>query len=118
MTDKAMAAIVEGAFADQITQGQRVEPPVRSRVQSLATSAAATPAASGAEDKGTPAAPGVKKKKLTRYQVKGSRGAEEAEETALATICLQGSYGNTLECVQEHHKNLLRSGNEIVADKV
>ena len=71
MTHKGKAAVVEDAFGDfKSPKGSGSNTPVRSRVQSPAASAAATPAASGAEDKGTLAVPGVKKKKLTRNQVK------------------------------------------------
>ncbi|KAF8268641.1 P-loop containing nucleoside triphosphate hydrolase protein [Lactarius quietus] len=71
MTHKGKAAVVEDAFADlKSPRGSGANTPVRSRVQSPAASAAATPAASGTEDKGTPGVPGVKKKKMTRNQLK------------------------------------------------
>jgi elongation factor 3 len=71
MTHKGKAAVVEDAFADvKSPKGSRSNTPVRSRVQSPAASASATPAASGAEDKGAPSVPGMKKKKLTRNQLK------------------------------------------------
>jgi elongation factor 3 len=71
MTHKGKAAVVEDAFADfRSPKGSGSNTPVRSRMQSPVASAAATPAASGAEDKGTLAVPGVKKKKLTRNQMK------------------------------------------------
>jgi len=71
MTHKGKAAVVEDAFAGfKSPRGSGSNTPVRSRVQSPAASAAGTPVASGAEDKGTSAIPGMKKKKLTRNQVK------------------------------------------------
>jgi elongation factor 3 len=70
MTHKGKAAVVEDAFDFKSPRGSGANTPVRSRVQSPAASAAATPAASGTEDKGTPGVPGVKKKKLTRNQMK------------------------------------------------
>ncbi|KAF8265458.1 P-loop containing nucleoside triphosphate hydrolase protein [Lactarius quietus] len=71
MTHKGKAAVVEDTFADlKSPRGSGANTPVRSRVQSPAASAAATPAASGTEDKGTPGVPGVKKKKMTRNQLK------------------------------------------------
>jgi len=71
MTHKGKAAVVDDAFADfKSPKGSRSNTPVRSRVQSPAASASATPAASGAEDKGALSVPGVKKKKLTRNQLK------------------------------------------------
>ncbi|KAI9442532.1 P-loop containing nucleoside triphosphate hydrolase protein [Lactarius indigo] len=54
MTHKGKAAVVEDAFADiKSPRGSGANTPVRSRIHSPAVSAAATPAASGAEDKGT-----------------------------------------------------------------
>jgi elongation factor 3 len=71
MTHKGKAAVVEDAFADfKSPRGSGSNTPARSRVQSPAASASATPAASGAEDKGVPSVPRVKKKKLTRNQLK------------------------------------------------
>lgn len=71
MTHKGKAAVVEEAFAEiKSPRGSGANTPVRSRIQSPAASAAATPAASGTEDKGTPGVPGMKKKKLTRNQMK------------------------------------------------
>lgn len=71
MTHKGKAAVVEDAFADiKSPRGSGSNTPVRSRVQSPAGSASATLAASGAEDKGAPSVPGVKKKRLTRNQMK------------------------------------------------
>ena len=71
MTHKGKTAVVEEAFAGfKSPKGSGSNTPVRSRVQSPIASAAGTPAASGAEDKSTPAVPGVKKKKLTRNQLK------------------------------------------------
>jgi elongation factor 3 len=71
MTHKGKTAVVEEAFADiKSPRGSGANTPVRSRMQSPAASAAATPAASGTEDKGSPGVPGVKKKKLTRNQMK------------------------------------------------
>jgi len=71
MTHKGKAAVIEDAFIGaKSPKGSGFNTPVRSRVQSPAASAAATPVASGAEDKGAPAVPGVKKKKLTRNQLK------------------------------------------------
>lgn len=71
MTHKGKAAVVEEAFADiKSPRGSGANTPVRSRMHSPAASAAATPAASGTEDKGTPGVPGMKKKKLTRNQMK------------------------------------------------
>ena len=71
VTHKGKAAVIEDAFIGaKSPKGSGYNTPVRSRVQSPAASAAATPAASGAEDKGAPAVPGVKKKKLTRNQLK------------------------------------------------
>lgn len=71
MTHKGKAAVIEDAFIGaKSPKGSGYNTPVRSRVQSPAASAAATPAASGAEDKGASAVPGVRKKKLTRNQVK------------------------------------------------
>ena len=71
MTHKGKAAVVDDAFADfKSPKGSGSNTPVRSRVQSPAASASATPAASGAEDKGALSVPGVKKKKLTRNQLK------------------------------------------------
>ena len=71
MTHKGKAAVVEEAFAEiKSPRGSGANTPVRSRVQSPTASAAAAPAASGTEDKGTPGVPGMKKKKLTRNQMK------------------------------------------------
>ena len=71
MTHKGKAAVVEEAFADfKSPRGSGSNTPVRSRVQTPIASTAGTPAASGAEDKGNPAVPVVKKKKLTRNQMK------------------------------------------------
>jgi elongation factor 3 len=71
MTHKGKTAVDEEAFADiKSPRGSGANTPVRSRVQSPAASAAATPAASGTEDKGSPGVPRVKKKKLTRNQMK------------------------------------------------
>jgi len=71
MTHKGKTAVVEEAFADfKSPRGSGSNTPVRSRVQTPIASAAGTPAASGGEDKGNPAVPGVKKKKLTRNQMK------------------------------------------------
>jgi elongation factor 3 len=73
VTHKGKAAVVEDAFIGaKSPKGSGYNTPVRSRVQSPAASAAATPAASGAEDKGASAisVPAVKKKKLTRNQIK------------------------------------------------
>lgn len=73
MTHKGKAAVVEEAFADfKSPRGSGSNTPVRSRVQTPIASAAGTPAASGAEDKGShgSAVPVVKKKKLTRNQMK------------------------------------------------
>jgi elongation factor 3 len=71
MTHKGKAAVVDDAFTDfKSPKGSGSNTPVRSRVQSPAASASATPAASGAEDKGAPSVPGMKKKKLTRNQLK------------------------------------------------
>ena len=70
MTHKGKAAVVEDAFADGRTpRGSGTNTPARSRLQTPAGSAAATPAASDAEG-GVPAMPIVKKKKLTRNQIK------------------------------------------------
>jgi len=71
MTHKGKAAVVEDDFADfKSPKGSGSNTPVRSRVQTPIASAAGTPAASGTEDKGTPGVPVVKKKKLTRNQLK------------------------------------------------
>jgi elongation factor 3 len=71
MTHKGKAAVVEEAFADfKSPRGSGSNTPVRSRVQTPIVSAAGTPAASGTEDKGNPAVPVLKKKKLTRNQMK------------------------------------------------
>lgn len=71
MTHKGKAAVVEEAFSDfKSPRGSGSNTPVRSRVQTPIASAAGTPAASGAEDKGNPGVPVVKKKKLTRNQMK------------------------------------------------
>jgi elongation factor 3 len=70
MTHKGKAAVVEDAFGDfKSPKGSGSNTPVRSRVQTPVASAAGTPAASGAEDKGS-AVPVMKKKKLTRNQLK------------------------------------------------
>jgi elongation factor 3 len=75
MTHKGKAAVVEDAFADfKSPKGSGSNTAVRSRMQSPVASAAATPAAGGAEDKGTPAVPGVKRKKMTRNQLKTQKG--------------------------------------------
>ena len=70
MTHKGKAAVVEDAFADGKTpKGSGTNTPVRSRLQTSAGSAAATPAGTDAEGAGS--APVVrKKKKLTRNQIK------------------------------------------------
>lgn len=71
LTQKGKTTTVEDAFADGKTpRGSGTNTPVRSRLQTPAGSVAATPAASDAE--GAAAAPGpiVKKKKLTRNQIK------------------------------------------------
>ncbi|KAI0051246.1 hypothetical protein FA95DRAFT_1628606 [Auriscalpium vulgare] len=70
MTHQGKVAVVEDAFAVKSPKGSGANTPARSRVQSPAVSAAATPAGSGAEDKGSPGAPVVRKKKLTRNQMK------------------------------------------------
>jgi elongation factor 3 len=75
MTHKGKAAVVEEAFADfKSPRGSGSNTPVRSRVQTPIASKAGTPTASGAEDKGNPAVPVVKKKKLTRNQMKVQEG--------------------------------------------
>ncbi|KAI0063687.1 hypothetical protein BV25DRAFT_1990651 [Artomyces pyxidatus] len=74
MTHKGKTAVVEDAFSGvKSPKGSGANTPARSRVQSPAASAAATPAGSGAEDKanGSPG-PVVKKKKMTRNQMKAS----------------------------------------------
>jgi len=86
VTHKGKAAVIEDAFIGaKSPKGSGYNTPVRSRVQSPAASAAATPAASGAEDKGAPAGPGVKKKKLTRNQLK----AQEERRRKRKLIWLQ-----------------------------
>ena len=67
MTHKGKAAVVKDVFIGaKSPKGSGSNTPVRSRVQIPAASAVATPAASGAEN----AVPGVKKKTLTRNQLK------------------------------------------------
>ncbi|KAI0780034.1 P-loop containing nucleoside triphosphate hydrolase protein [Fomes fomentarius] len=73
MTHKGKIAVVEDAFAVKSPKGSGSNTPALSRTQTPAVSTNATPAGSGAEDnaaKGASPAPGRKKKKLTRNQVK------------------------------------------------
>ncbi|GLB37644.1 putative chromo (CHRromatin Organisation MOdifier) domain containing protein [Lyophyllum shimeji] len=72
MTQQGKTAVVEDAFADNRSpKGSGTNTPVRSRLQSPAASASATPVASGDEASGMPVAPVVrKKKKMTRNQLK------------------------------------------------
>ena len=70
MTHKGKAAVVEDAFADGKTpRGSGTNTPIRSRLQTPAGSAAPTPAGSDAEG-AIPGMPIVRKKKLTRNQIK------------------------------------------------
>ncbi|PFH53784.1 hypothetical protein AMATHDRAFT_54296 [Amanita thiersii Skay4041] len=70
MTHKGKAAVVEDAFHDvKSPKGSGTNTPVRSRFQTPTASASGTPAASGVEDAGV-VQPAVKKKKLTRNQLK------------------------------------------------
>ena len=84
MTHKSKAAVVEEASADiKSPRGSGANTSVRSRMHSPAASAAATPAASGTEDKGTPGVPAMKKKKLTRDQMKAQ---EERRRQIVALV--------------------------------
>ena len=67
VTHKGKKPLIEDAFSDK--KGSRVNTPVRSRAQTPSVSANATPAGSGAENS-KEGLPTVKKKKLTRNQMK------------------------------------------------
>jgi len=71
VTHQGKAAIVEDAFLDfKSPKGSGANTPARSRLQTPIASAAGTPAGSGTEDQPIPAKPVIKKKKLTRNQMK------------------------------------------------
>ncbi|KAF9568069.1 hypothetical protein CPC08DRAFT_488757 [Agrocybe pediades] len=71
VTHQGKAAVVDDAFLDaKSPKGSGANTPARSRLQTPIASAAATPAGSGAEDQAIPAKPVIKKKKLTRNQIK------------------------------------------------
>lgn len=72
MTHKGKVAVVEDAFSLKSPKGSGPNTPARSRLQSPAESANATPAASGddVQATGTNTPPVRKKKKLTRNQMK------------------------------------------------
>ncbi len=73
MTHKGKIAVVEDAFAVKSPKGSGSNTPAFSRTQTPVVSTNATPAGSGAEDNATKSgspAPGRKKKKLTRNQIK------------------------------------------------
>lgn len=67
VTHKGKKPIIDEAFGDK--KGSGANTPVRSRVQTPAVSASVTPAGSGAENSGG-GMPMVRKKKLTRNQMK------------------------------------------------
>ncbi|KAG6889423.1 AAA ATPase Elf1 [Termitomyces sp. T32_za158] len=69
VSHQGKVALVEDAFLDgKSPKGSGTNTPVRSRLQTPSTSAAGTPVVSG--DEASPAAPIVKKKKMTRNQLK------------------------------------------------
>ncbi|KAH8107919.1 P-loop containing nucleoside triphosphate hydrolase protein [Cristinia sonorae] len=82
VTHKGKAAVVEDAFADaKSPKGSGTNTPARSRMQSPAASAHATPAGSGAEDKGVAGGmPLKKKKKMTRNQLKAQEERRKARK--------------------------------------
>lgn len=67
VTHKGKKPVIEDAISGK--KGSGLNTPVRSRVQTPTVSASATPVASGAENSGG-GVPLVKKKKLTRNQMK------------------------------------------------
>lgn len=71
MVHQGKAAVIEDAFQDaKSPRGSGHNTPVRSRLQTPLASAAGTPVGSGAEDAGALKLPVVKKKKMTRNQLK------------------------------------------------
>lgn len=85
MTHQGKAAVVEDAFADaKSPKGSGANTPARSRMQSPAVSTHGTPAASGAEDAAAKA-PGKKKKKLTRNQMKAQEERRRLRKLAWLT---------------------------------
>lgn len=71
MVQQGKTAVIEEAFQDaKSPRGSGHNTPVRSRLQTPLASAAATPVGSGAEDAGALKLPVVKKKKMTRNQLK------------------------------------------------
>ncbi|CAL1707600.1 unnamed protein product [Somion occarium] len=82
MTFKGKAAVVEDAFADGKTpKGSGANTPARSRLQSPAVSAHATPAGSGAEGEASAGTPPLrKKKKMTRNQLKAQEERRKARK--------------------------------------
>jgi len=69
LTLQGKVPVIEDSFLDG-KKGSGPNTPVRSRIHTPMASAAATPAGSGAEDRDPNAPPTVKKKKLTRNQLK------------------------------------------------
>lgn len=69
VSHQGKTAVVEDVLDAKSAKGSGTNTPIRSRLQTPVASASATPAASGAEDAGG-VTPIVKKKKLTRNQVK------------------------------------------------
>ncbi|KAJ6499121.1 P-loop containing nucleoside triphosphate hydrolase protein [Mycena sanguinolenta] len=85
MTHQGKAAIVEDAFLDSKSpKGSGTNTPARSRLGTPAASAAATPVGSGAEDNGSPK-PLVKKKKVTRNQMKAQEERRRLRKLAWLT---------------------------------
>ncbi|KDQ21428.1 hypothetical protein BOTBODRAFT_168695 [Botryobasidium botryosum FD-172 SS1] len=84
LTQKGKVAVVEDAFAD----GKGKASPARASLRNTpATSAAGTPAGSGAEDKGgSPLNPLRKKKKPTRNQLKAQEERRKARKLAWLTF--------------------------------
>lgn len=82
MTHQGKTAVVEEAFAEaKSRKGSGANTPARSRLHTPVGSTNATPAGSGAEDKGTPGTPPArKKKKLTRNQIKAQEERRKARK--------------------------------------
>ncbi|KAF7361737.1 hypothetical protein MVEN_00517600 [Mycena venus] len=86
MTHQGKVAVVEDAFLDSKSpKGSGTNTPARSRLGTPAASAHATPVGSGAEDGGSPKPPVIKKKKMTRNQMKAQEERRRLRKLAWLT---------------------------------
>jgi len=85
MTQKGKVGTIDDAFLDK--KGSGTSTPARSRLQSPAASASATPAGSGAEEPttGTTTPPVKKRKKATRNQLKAQEERRRLRKLAWLT---------------------------------